>query len=293
MTRHPGDRAPSTSQPAPDTHRDNQLWWDERAEFHLDTPLYRRMVERLEAGQDTFLPLDDEVLGDVRRLDVLHLQCHVGTETISFARRGARVTGVDFSAEALRQAEQLAERFGLTARYVQSSIETLGRNLAGTFDLVYTSYGALCWIRDLEQWARTAARFVAPGGRLIVIDGHPLVTCLAEDDSSNGLRLEHPYLRREQPLSCDTPGSYADPNAATQHNIVHEWTFGIGDVVQAVLDSGLTLRRLTENPTTFFPARPGFVQRDDGLWQLPPALHGQYPLSFTLVATKPTARASR
>ena len=280
---NPKDQEPAD---AFDPLDDNLRWWEERAAFHLDTPLYREMVARLEAGRDTFLVLDDAVLGDVKGLDVLHLQCHVGTETLSFARRGARVTGADFSAEALRQAARLAKRFDLPARYVLSSIEELPQHLDQTFDLVYTSYGALCWMDDLDRWARVAARFVAPGGRLVVIDGHPLSTCLEEKCTPDDLRLVHPYLRTSKPLSWDTPGSYAAQEAETTHNRVHQWTFGLGDVVQAVVDSGLVVTRLAEHPVTFFPLFPWLVAADRGLWELPPPLQGRYPLTFTLVASR-------
>lgn len=267
----------------------NHAWWEERAALHEDTPLYREMLEKLEAGGDTLLPFDDAVLGDIRGVDVVHLQCHLGTETLSLARRGARVTGVDYSETAVNRARALARRLAVDARFVHSSVQELDRTLDETFDLVYTSYGVLLWLDDLTRWAQVVAHLLRPGGRLILIDTHPLAMSLADDHVSDPLRVRFPYLAGKTPLRFDAAGSYAARDAHTTHNVTYEWPHGLGEIVQSVLDAGLRLTVLTEHPEIFFPAWPELVPTRPGLWRLPDSLHGQYPLTFTLVAVKPPA----
>ena len=265
----------------------NERWWSERARHHLDTEMYREFVQRLREGKDALLPFDDQVLGSLEGLRVLHLQCHVGTDTLSLARRGAHVTGLDFSADALEQARALAQELDLKATFVQGNAIALPDELTGPFDLVYTSYGALCWLSDLRAWARCIAARLASGGRLVVIDGHPVQHALAEDPvGGNNLVLGYPYLG-SQPDTFDNPGSYADRTIPTEHNRVVEWAHGLGTVVNAVIGSGLVVDSLTEHPEAYCQLVEGMVRGPDRLWRLPEPLHGRYPLTFTLVAHKP------
>jgi len=266
----------------------NRARWDERARFHLDTDFYGRYVARLRAGGDCLLPWDDAVLGDLEGLDVLHLQCHVGTDTLSLARRGARVTGVDFSAEAVAKARELAEELGIEARFVVGDVLKLDEVLGGDFDLVYASYGVLCWIGDLRRWSEVAAGFLRPGGRLVLIEDHPLSAAVADEQPDpSKLLLDWPYLGTGAPIFYEQPGSYADRDAKTEHDRAAEWSHGLGAIVQAVLDAGLALRRLTEHPESFWPRLESMVLGDDGLWRAPPELAGKYPYAFTLEAVRP------
>lgn len=274
-----------------DFYATNLRMWDERASFHLETPEYAAFVDRLRRGEDALLPFDDRVLGDLRGLDVLHLQCHVGTDTLSLARRGARVVGVDFSTEALAKARALSSELGIEATFVQGDALDLPADLTGPFDLVYTSYGVLCWLGDLHAWARGVASRLREGGRFIVIDGHPLSVALAEQSiAGETLVLGRSYLGRGEPDRWDDPGSYADPAASTQHNTSYEWTHSLGDIVTAVAQAGLVVETLTEHPETFWPFSPAFERGADRLWRLPAPLHGRYPLVFTLVARRPASR---
>jgi SAM-dependent methyltransferase len=268
----------------------NRRWWDERAGLHPETPLYRQAIERLRRGEDTLLPLDDEVLGELAGLDVLHLQCHIGTDTLSLARRGARPTGVDFSSVAVTKARALADELGLEAEFVESDVYTLPQRLRAGFDLVYTSYGALCWLGDLGRWAAAAAACLRPGGRLVLIDSHPLALAMArEQEAGSGtLRLDWPYLQRD-PVRVEEQGSYAAPDARTRESVTWEWAHGLAAVVQAVVDAGLALERLTENDAGYYPFTSGMVRSADGLWYLPTGLRGRYPLTYTLVARRSPA----
>ncbi len=276
---------------AEDPYAANLRMWDERASFHLDTPVYRDFVERLRRGEDALKPFDDRVLGDLRGLDVLHLQCHVGTDTLSLARRGARVVGVDFSTEAIAKARALADELGIAATFVHGDALALPSELTGPFDLVYTSYGVLCWLGDLRAWARGVTERLREGGRFIVIDGHPLSVALADRPiAGDTLVLGREYLGRGVPACESDPGSYADRDAPTRHNTSYEWTHSLGDIVTAIADAGLVVETLTEHPESFYRFLPEFERAPDGLWRLPAPLHGRYPLTFTLVARRPASR---
>ena len=266
----------------------NRARWDERARFHLDTAFYRRYADKLRAGGDCLLPFDDTVLGDLAGLDVLHLQCHVGTDTLSLVRRGARVTGVDFSEQALIQARALAAELGLEARFVQSDILKLDAALEGDFDLVYASYGAINWIGPIDRWVAIAAGFLRPGGRLVLIDDHPLSGALSDEQPrADALVLDWPYLDQPEPVIYECAGSYADRDAPTEHNRAAEWSHGLGTIIQGVLDAGLVVARLTEHPESFFPRLPSMTLGSDGLWRAPPELADKYPFTFTLEAVRP------
>lgn len=270
------------------TYETNEAWWSERARAHRDTPLYAHYIRNLRGAGDSLLPFDDRVLGDLSGVRALHLQCHIGTDTLSLAKRGATVTGVDFSQDALDQAAQLAADVGLDARWVRGNAVDLPPTLVGPWDLVYTGYGALCWLHDLDAWAAGIAARLVSGGRLVVIDGHPLASALDERALDGPvLRLKYPCLAQGGPTRFDEPGSYADRALATQHNQIDEWFHGLGEIVQAVLGAGLVLERLDEHPEGYFQACPQMTRGPDGLWRLPEPLHGRFPLTFTLVARAP------
>lgn len=272
---------------AEDPYAANRRNWDERAAFHLDTPMYREFVAQLRGGGDTLKRFDDRVLGDLRDLDVLHLQCHVGTDTLSLVRRGARAVGVDFSEVSIEQARALASALAIPARFVVGDVLHLPDAVGGPFDVVYASYGVLCWIGDLAAWARSAAGRLRHGGRLIVIDGHPLASALAGDGiGDQTLVLGERYLGDGAPERIEGPGGYADRTHVSVHDTRFQWSHSLGDVVNAVRAAGLDVEALYEDPESFYRFSPRLVPSGDGLWQLPAPLHGRYPLTFTLVARR-------
>ena len=151
----------------------NRALWDEWTSIHVRSEFYD--VESFKRGGIRLRPYELEEIGDVAGKDVLHLQCHFGLDTLSFARLGARVTGADFSAPAIAQARALAEELGLDARFVQSNLYDLPSTLQGDFDVVYTSRGVIGWLPDLDRWAEVAAHFVRPGGIFYITEGHPVM----------------------------------------------------------------------------------------------------------------------
>lgn len=277
-----------------DCYEVNRRLWDERARFHVDTEMYREFIGRLRAGQDTLLPFDDRVLGELTGLKVLHLQCHIGTDTLSLARRGAKVVGVDFSEQSIARARALSTELAIPAEFLIADVYRLREVLSGQFDLVYTSYGVLCWLADLAEWARIAADFVVPDGRLVVIDGHPLTTSAADDGvRGNRLTLDWPYLPGADPIRDESSGSYADPSRPVDQRESFQWSHGLGEIVQSVIDAGLTVTRMDEHAEGFWPRFEGMIRNPDRTWRLPHPLHGRYPMTFTLVARKPSDVAFR
>ena len=188
---------------------------------------------------------DQPWLGDLSGLDVVHLQCHIGTDTISLARLGGRVTGVDFSPSALAVARELATAAGVDVRFVESELYSAVTAVEAQFDLVYTGVGALIWLPDIAGWARVVAALLRPGGRLYVRDGHPMLHTLYDGVDDDVLRVTLPYFEGHALRWFDeVTYTDGDPIASPEQ---YEWNHGIGEIVQAVIDAGLRVTALREN----------------------------------------------
>jgi len=221
-------------------------------------------------------------LGDLTGLDVVHLQCHIGTDTVSLARLGGRVTGLDFSPSALATAADLARRCGVHLDLVESELygapDVLPR--AG-FDLVYTGVGALCWLPDIARWAQVVATLLRPGGRLYLREGHPVLWAL-DDETDDRFVLRYPYFERTEPDRMESDQTYVDGDYTLAERVTYEWNHGIGEVVSAVLDAGMVLDRLVEHPECEWKALPQMVLAEHGRWVLADA--SRVPLMYTLEA---------
>jgi SAM-dependent methyltransferase len=266
----------------------NLAAWDEKASVHAASPGYA--VDRFVADPayiSDVVRFDLPRLGDVSGLDGVHLQCHIGTDTLSLARLGARMTGVDFAPAAIREAGTLANRLGIDATFVQSSVydapDAVGR---GCFDLVFTGIGALCWLPDIRRWAQVCAELLRPGGRLFVRDGHPVLWALAEPRPDGELVLTYPYFEVPIPLVWDEPGTYVETDHVFQHTVTHEWNHGLGEIITALFDAGLTLTMLVEHDSVPWEALPGQMIVDDhGEWRLARRPE-RLPLTYTLTARR-------
>lgn len=262
----------------------NRANWDERVAIHAASKFYD--VDRWLRERPGPRRWEREVLGDVAGLDVVHLQCHFGLDTLALADAGASVTGLDLSPAAVAEARSLAERAGLSdgARFVESDVLDAAEALApDQFDLVYVSLGALCWLPSVSAWATQVAALLRPGGRLYLHDVHPVAWALAEED----LTVEHTYFEEAEPFVDDFDGTYTDASTLIANTRTYEWNHSIGEIVTAVLANGLHLDRLEEHDWTVSPRYPWLERSNDGRWLTP---HGatRVPLSFTLTATKPT-----
>jgi SAM-dependent methyltransferase len=247
----------------PDYRAVNQANWDERAPAHAASPDYD--VDRF-AADPAFLSkvvqFDVPLLGDISGLRGVHLQCHIGTDTISLARLGASMTGLDFSEPALVQARRLAERTGDDATFVQADVYDAADVLGvASFDLVFTGIGALCWLPSVRRWAEVVSALLRPGGRLFIREGHPMLWALADVRDDGLLVVDNPYFERDEPMVGDEGGTYVQTDAVFTHHITHWWNHGLGETVTALVDAGMQVTGLTEHDSVPWDAIPGQMER--------------------------------
>jgi SAM-dependent methyltransferase len=257
--------------------------WDELVGVHKDTPYYD--LAGFKAGHDSVHSIEVGELGDVAGKTLLHLQCHFGMDTLSWARRGATVTGVDFSERAIESASALASELEIDARFVHSDIYALPENLAGQFDIVFTSYGTNFWLPDLDRWAAVINHFLRPGGVFYIIDFHPMAGVFEEQSDVKDLTVAYPYFPAG-PMFFEVEGTYADREATVQNRATYSWAHPIGETVTALLDAGLRLEFLHEFPFTTERWYPFMERGDDGYFRL--TKHdGSVPLMYSIRARKP------
>ncbi len=267
----------------------NRANWNERATLHAarDGSGYGvlRYVEDPAALSDV-VRFDQPLLGDLSGVRAVHLQCHIGTDTLSLARLGARVTGLDFSENAVTEARRLVAETGDDVDFVQSDVRKAAEVLPkGAFDLVYTGIGALCWLPSITEWAGVVADLLAPGGTLHIREGHPVLWSMNE--TLPGLTLAFPYFEQPVPLEWDDDSTYVEVSAPLQSTRTYEWNRGLGEIVTALLDRGLRIDALVEHDSVPWEALPGrMTLRPEGEYALTeqPSV---MPLSYTIRASKP------
>ncbi len=271
--------------------RANRENWDARTPVHVASDFYG--LDGSRTADHWFAPFEWDDLGPLAGRDVLHLQCHLGTETRAFAERGAAHTvGLDFSGAALDQARLLAARDGLDIEFVQADVHQAAEALGGRrFDVVYTGKGALCYLPDLPRWAQVIAGLLRPGGMLYVVEFHPLLNSLgpapdpAQDPDDARLLLAHDYLEGRGALRSDTPHTYTDGPPVEGATTSYEWRHGLGETVNALVGAGLTVDRLRETDLLPWKRFATMEQADNGWWRLPPQ-EPRIPLLFALRAVR-------
>ncbi|ROO50887.1 methyltransferase family protein [Micromonospora sp. Llam0] len=266
----------------------NRASWDERAPAHAASPDYR--VAQLIANPELLsevVRFDLLRLGDLTGVRGVHLQCHIGTDTLSLARLGATMTGLDLSGASLAEARRIAAAAQTPIEYVEAdvyrAVEVLG---AGGFDLVFTGIGALCWLPSVTRWAETVAGLLRPGGRLFLREGHPALWAVDETRPDGLLVLDLPYFETDRPLVWNEDGTYVDTDASFTHNLTHSWNHGIGEIFTALTGVGLRVTMLIEHDSVPWNALPGRMTKgDDGEWRLTERPE-RFPLSYTLQAVR-------
>jgi SAM-dependent methyltransferase len=266
----------------------NRAMWDERAPVHAASPDYAFAEFAADPQHlSQVVTFDLPLLGSVEGLRGVHLQCHIGTDTVSLSRLGARMTGLDFSAAALAEGRRLAEAAHAKVDFVESdvygAIDVLPR---GEFDLVFTGIGALCWLPDVRRWAAVVATLLRPGGRLFIREGHPVLWSLAEPRDDGVLAIYYPYVEQQEPLVWDEPGTYVETDAQLLITLSHEWNHGLGEIVSALLAEGLQITALVEHDSVPWDALPGMMEPvGQGEWRLADRPE-RLPHSYTLQAVK-------
>ncbi len=262
----------------------NQDFWDSLVDEHYSSEFYG--VDKFLNGQNSLDEIELEVIGEIAGKNILHVQCHFGLSTLSLAREGGSVSGADFSYKAIQAANKLCHISGLDAKFYQSNVYELSEKIPYKFDIVFTSYGVLCWLPDLGEWAKQIASRISPGGKFCIVEFHPIMHALKR--SSRGpVIIGRPYFNENvMEFIPDGSGSYALPEVPSRHT-TYEWAHPISEIVTSLVDAGLHILEMEEYP---YSTQGGFseclVVGQDGLWRYPDSEFG-VPLTFSITAEKP------
>lgn len=254
----------------------NRQSWNRRAEVHLDTDFYD--VRGFLDGKTSLQDIELGLLGDLHGKRVLHLQCHFGQDSISLARLGAHVTGVDFSETAIDAARKLAAETGADATFVCCNVYDLPQHLNGTFDLVFTSYGVIGWLPDLDRWAQVVARFLSKGGRFLMVEFHPVVWMF--DDAFE--KVAYNYFNAGPIVETET-GTYADREAPLQQQFVC-WNHNLAEVVNSLIGQGLRVDTLQEYDYSPYNVFAPAVESEPGRYRIA-HLGNRIPMVYALQAS--------
>lgn len=255
----------------------NQSYWNRIIPVHKASDYYE--LETFLAGKTTLKCVEEEELGDVTGKSILHLQCHMGIHTLSWERKGAHPVGVDYSSEAIKTAKEVRDRVGLKTEFLCSDIYDLPKILDRRFDIVFTSYGVLYCLKDLDRWAKIVAHYLKPGGFFYIVELHPMFYMLDDE----GKNLVYPYFHDPEGRFVESKPALAVPGSGFQANF-REWTHSLSDIVNAVIRAGLKIEFLHEFPFVVLNAARKYLE-DDG--------HGKFrirgcatppPLMFSLKA---------
>jgi SAM-dependent methyltransferase len=262
----------------------NRRLWDERATIHMRdvTGFYR--LDRIRAGEAGLHPIEEAELGDIRGKDVLHLQCHIGTDTLRLAARGARVTGLDFSEVAVTSARRLAKETGFDIRYIQGRVEDAPRLAPGPFDLVYTSWGTIAWLRDIDAWGKTIAAVLKPEGELYFADAHPGFLLMEEEQGKMVATWDFDTAS-DRPVDLTIATTYNGDPTILENQRELTWIHPISAVLGSLIGAGMALLWLHEHEILAWRGLPMLVPAGAGQWRLPDG-HPRFPLSYSLRARK-------
>ncbi|NQX91192.1 MAG: class I SAM-dependent methyltransferase [Flavobacteriales bacterium] len=255
----------------------NKASWDERTKIHIDSEFYN--VPEFLKGKTSLNKIELDLLPDLKGKKLLHLQCHFGQDTISLARMGAEATGIDLSTQAIKTAKELNEQCGTHCEFVESSVYDLPKNLEGQFDVVFTSYGTVGWMPDMDQWADVVSHFLKPGGKFYFIEFHPF--CWMHDDNIE--EVIYSYFNVEDIKETDE-GSYTENDNSTELKSV-TWNHPISEIVNALIKSGLSIQKLNEYPSSPYKIFKGMRELSDGTYDIAHSPE-QIPLVYAIVAEK-------
>ena len=264
----------------------NRRNWDDRAAIHVKDEAGGYRVAEFLAGADNLHDIEHAEIGDVRGLRIAHLQCHFGIDTLCLARRGASLVGLDFSPVAIAAARDLQMKTGLDASFVEGNVYEARQLIAGEFDMVYVTWGAIGWLPDVARWAKVAASLLKPGGWLYLLEGHPSLMVL--DETTPELRPRYDWRTPpDQPLTMEEETTYTGDTAKIAHTTNHNWLHPLSDVVNAVIGAGLRLDWLNEHELLAWEFAPVMVPVEGRrrMWRLP-AHFPRLPLSYSIRATR-------
>ena len=264
----------------------NKEHWDELARLHYGTESEEYSVKSFLDGQTTLKSYELKEMGNVKGKSLLHLQCHFGLDTLSWAREGAFVTGIDFSTEGIRLAKILANQAKLEARFIKSNLYGLPKVLSEEFDIVYTSIGVLCWLNNLKEWGEGISHFLKPGGFFYMAEIHPFSNVFDNDTKDiKELQVYYNYFHDPKPMEFITDGTYASIDAKIEAKKEYVWMHSMSDIINSLIKAGLRIEFLNEYPFTVWKQFPFVARGPDGFYYLKDQ-KADIPLLVTLKAVK-------
>jgi len=260
----------------------NRRNWDERAAIHAQNRTGFYPIDRLKAGEDILQPIEAAEIGDVAGKRLIHLQCHIGLDTLCLARRGAIVTGLDFSPTAIAAALALASELGIPAEFVESDVFGARERLSGSFDLAFVTWGTICWLPNIERWAQVVASLLAAGGVLYLADAHPSALVLEEIE---GRILPHyPWrVSADKPLIFEDAQTYTGDATELVEKRNYEWIHPLSAIITGLIEAGLQLEFLHEHERLPWKLFASMEPDGDRMFRLPETAV-PIPLSFSLMA---------
>lgn len=255
----------------------NKELWNKRTAVHRDSSFYD--LAGFKAGQAVLTPIETTELGDVNGRTMLHLQCHFGMDSLDWARRGAKVTGVDLSDVAIDEARKLNDELGLDAKFICSNVYDIEQHLDEKFDIIFTSYGVIGWLPDLDKWAAIISKYLKPGGTFYMAEFHPVVWMF--DDEFTHIKY---YYENREVIEIESKGTYTDRDA----DIVameYGWNHSISEVLNSLLNQGLKLKHFNEFSYSPYPCFNNVVQGEDGNWRIK-GMEGKIPMMYSLSAIR-------
>lgn len=262
----------------------NQKIWDEFAKKHFEIENDFYSVKEFLKGKTSLKQFELEEVGNVEGKSLLHLQCHFGLDTLSWARVGANVTGIDFSGEAIRLAKELARKANLTGNFIHMNLYNLPNVLFEQFDIVYTSIGVLCWLNNLKKWAEIIAHFLKSGGFFYIAEKHPILN-IFDNDHPEELQLKYNYFHSSEPMEFIVEGSYASDGPYMPPHKEYEWEHSLSDIINSLVQAGLKIEFFNEYPFSSYKVYAFTEKESNGYYRLKNQ-KVEIPLFFTLKASK-------
>jgi len=269
-----------------DHHREtNRANWDARVDIHVGSDVYglNRFADDPQFVGEV-VRFDSAKVGDVTGKRLIHLQCHIGSDTIGWARLGAEVMGVDISPKSVEAARRLSEEVGTPARFVEAEIYDVPQVVTEEFDVVYTGVGAVCWLPDIRGWAEVVAGLLGPGGVFYMREGHPIMWAMDDERDDDLLVIKHPYIEMAEPLMWSEDTTYAGEGEVASP-VTYEWNHGMAETIQALIDAGLRIDRIEEYDFLEWEFGPVNQPGEDGRYRLAEGRE-RLPLMWSLLATK-------
>ena len=256
----------------------NKELWNKRTAVHKDSAFYD--VAFFKQGKNMLTPIELKELGDVKGKKMLHLQCHFGLDSLCWARMGADVTGVDLSDAAIEEARRINDEMGLDAKFICSNVYDLKENLAGAFDIVFTSYGVIGWLPDLDNWASIIAHYLKSSGTFYMAEFHPVVWMFNDEFT----KIEYAYENKEV-IVIDNAGTYTDREADISGK-EYSWNHSLSEVLNALIKQGLQIQLFNEFMYSPYPNFSNSVEVKPGQWHIR-GMEGKMPMIFSVKAIKP------